>query len=141
MQAVAYMYKCMYVLATANLTSMSPTRMYIVADIADKGKGLVATVDIPKGTRIIGETPILISDERVPNTPTYLKHLDTHLFKQIYALSEDQKRGIISMSNIYPILTMERCIAASCGPMRYHVDQICPLGPVFPSMSHQSRLR
>ncbi|EAT86567.1 hypothetical protein HBH56_155460 [Parastagonospora nodorum] len=121
LQAVENMY--MYMLAATNLTWRRPKRAYAIVDVAGKGKGVVATVDIPKGTRIICETPILILDQRVPNTPAYVQQLDSHIFKQMYALSVDQQLDIVSMSNIYPYKDLKemhrgimRTNALPCGP-------------------------
>ncbi|KAF2682896.1 hypothetical protein K458DRAFT_443613 [Lentithecium fluviatile CBS 122367] len=61
-------------------------------------KGLVATKDIHRGTRIHSEEPIIT----VPSSITEAKQQRIHIYQQASSLSEDQKRAFLSMHNIYP---------------------------------------
>lgn len=71
--------------------------IYSIEDIPGKGKGLVATKDIPKGARIISDNPI-ISVGHVPST----EQVDIHIYQRVTSLSEDEQREFFSMDNIYP---------------------------------------
>ncbi|KAF2807047.1 SET domain-containing protein [Mytilinidion resinicola] len=72
--------------------------MYAVEDVPGKGKGLIATKDIPKGTRIISEKPIIASGRHVAD----MEQLQIRICQQVSSLSEGQQREFFSMDNIYP---------------------------------------
>jgi hypothetical protein len=72
--------------------------MYALEDVLGKGKGLIATKHIPKGTRIISEKPILTVPRHAPN----LEQLQIDLYQQVCSLNEDQMREFLALSNIYP---------------------------------------
>ncbi|KAF1994263.1 SET domain-containing protein [Amniculicola lignicola CBS 123094] len=72
--------------------------MFTVEDVPGKGKGLVATKDIPKGTRIISEIPIITSGQDIRD----VEQLRVRIYQQVCSLSEDQQREFLSMYNIYP---------------------------------------
>ncbi|KAF2491422.1 SET domain-containing protein [Lophium mytilinum] len=72
--------------------------MYAVEDVPGKGKGLIATEDIPKGTRITSEKPIFTSGEHVGT----MEQLEIRIHQQVGSLSKDQQREFCSMENIYP---------------------------------------
>ncbi len=72
--------------------------MYTIEDVPGKGKGLIATKDIPKGTRIISETPVVNSGEDVKNT----EDLRVRIWQQVAYLSEAQRQEFTSMANIHP---------------------------------------
>ncbi|PSN63744.1 SET domain-containing protein [Corynespora cassiicola Philippines] len=79
--------------------------MYTVEDVPGKGKGLIATKDIPKGTRIISEIPIITSGQDTPD----MEQLGIRIYQQLRSLSEDQRREFLSMSNVYTYTnTIER---------------------------------
>lgn len=67
-----------------------------VIQVPGKGKGLVARVDIAKGTRILCEKPLLTARN---NSPAML-HQD--LVPKIKALSKDQQRQFLSLYNNFP---------------------------------------
>jgi hypothetical protein len=67
-----------------------------VIEVPGKGKGLVALVDIAKGTRILCEKPLLTARN---NSPAML-HQD--LVPKIKALSKDQQRQFLSLHNNFP---------------------------------------
>ncbi|CCE29286.1 uncharacterized protein CPUR_02979 [Claviceps purpurea 20.1] len=76
--------------------------MYALQDIPGKGKGLVATRNIPKGTRILSEQPLI-------TIPTDLDHEEGRrsICRQLEALSNDQRRAFLSLHNAYPCNDME----------------------------------
>jgi hypothetical protein len=41
--------------------------MYVVEGVSKKGEGFIATKDIPKGTRIISEDPVITVERLVAN--------------------------------------------------------------------------
>ncbi|KAG6132050.1 hypothetical protein E4U12_003370 [Claviceps purpurea] len=76
--------------------------MYALQDIPGKGKGLVATRNIPKGTRILSEQHLI-------TIPTDLDHEEGRksICRQLEALSNDQRRAFLSLHNAYPCNDME----------------------------------
>ncbi|OBT84646.1 hypothetical protein VE02_07062 [Pseudogymnoascus sp. 03VT05] len=83
-----------------NITNMSvPTTelMYTIQDVPGKGKGLIAVQDIPMGTRILSEEPIL----RVPEDQPDSQVLRSYLRMQVDALTPDQRQAFLSMYNIH----------------------------------------
>ncbi|OAL51541.1 SET domain-containing protein [Pyrenochaeta sp. DS3sAY3a] len=77
------------------------TPMYTIEDVPGKGKGLVAAKDIPKGTRILTEEPII----RVEPPIGSMKHLEACISEQVISLSDQQSQDFISLANIYPYST------------------------------------
>ncbi|KAG5946659.1 hypothetical protein E4U53_006538 [Claviceps sorghi] len=71
--------------------------LYALQDIPGKGKGLVATRDIPKGTRILCEKALI-------TLPGHFMHpgLLPSLCQQVEALSNDERHAFLSMHNIRP---------------------------------------
>jgi hypothetical protein len=72
--------------------------MYTLRDVPGKGNGLVAARDIPKGSRILEETPII-------TTPIYQRDdesLKGHIFQQVNSLNEHQRQLFLSLHNLYP---------------------------------------
>jgi hypothetical protein len=72
--------------------------MYAIKEVPGKGKGLVATKDIPAGTRIVSEKPIIDSGRQV----TGMDQLQSRICQQIGSLREDQKQEFLSMHNVFP---------------------------------------
>jgi len=70
---------------------------YALRDVPGKGKGLVATEKISKGTRILSEEPIIT----VPRNELDNKRLRTFICQQVDALSEHERRAFLSMHNIH----------------------------------------
>ena len=60
-------------------------KLYTTKAIARKGKGLVATTKIPKGTRILSEVPIF----RVRRNNPDIKALEGIVAKEVECLNED----------------------------------------------------
>jgi SET domain-containing protein len=72
--------------------------MYTLTNVAGKGKGLVATENIPKGTRILPEEPVI-------TTPEYQQDnegLKPHISQQVDSLSASQRESFFSLHNIHP---------------------------------------
>ena len=72
--------------------------MYAVEDVSGKGKGLIATKDIPKGTRIISKKPAITVGRPVAN----MEQLEMLIYQQVSSLSKDQIHEFLSMDNVYP---------------------------------------
>ncbi|KAJ5742587.1 SET domain-containing protein [Penicillium nucicola] len=74
--------------------------MYELKDVPGKGKGLVATIKVRQGTRILCEEAII----RVPHNYDQLgnKKLQRHMCQQVNALTEQQRLAFLSLHNIYP---------------------------------------
>lgn len=91
--------------STSNLTekhhkSGTKVNMYELKDIPGKGKGLVATIKVPQGTRILCEEPVI----RVPRSHDQLgnKKLQRYIYQQVDELTEQQRQAFLSLHNIYP---------------------------------------
>ncbi|ORY09142.1 hypothetical protein BCR34DRAFT_589506 [Clohesyomyces aquaticus] len=72
--------------------------VYVVEDVPGKGKGLIAAEDIPMGTRIISEKPIIDSGQDVAD----MEQLQIRICQQVSSLGQEQQREFLSMENIYP---------------------------------------
>ena len=72
--------------------------MYAVEDVPGKGKGLIATMDIPQGTRIVSEKPVITVGRPIAN----MEQLEDCIYQQVSSLSKDQIREFLSLSNVYP---------------------------------------
>lgn len=71
--------------------------MYALQEVPGKGRGLVATRKISKGTRILSEEPII----RVPEAALASQTLLESIHEQVDALTLDQRRAFLSLHNIY----------------------------------------
>ncbi|KAM0351088.1 hypothetical protein ACHAPU_002870 [Fusarium lateritium] len=78
--------------------SISNTNSHIfeIRDIPMKGRGLVAKVDIPIGTRILCEKPILLAGPVLPDD------LDNSLALRLKALPKAHQRSFLSLHNNFP---------------------------------------
>ncbi|KAL8668533.1 MAG: hypothetical protein Q9168_006837 [Polycauliona sp. 1 TL-2023] len=81
---------------TMQSTTSNP--MYALRDVPGKGKGLVATCTIPKGTRILSEEPIIA----VARNPPTNKQSQASICQQVEALDQHQRQAFLSMYNIHP---------------------------------------
>ncbi|KAG6095262.1 hypothetical protein E4U30_002614 [Claviceps sp. LM220 group G6] len=70
---------------------------YALKDVPNKGKGLVAIRNIPRGTRILSEKPMIT----IP-TGTTMEERRTLICQQIDSLSNDQRHAFLSLHNVYP---------------------------------------
>jgi hypothetical protein len=72
--------------------------MYAIRDVLGKGKGIVATEDIPKGTRILCEEPFVISPKRAQNQ----EWPQENVRQQVESLTKRQRDSSLNLDNIYP---------------------------------------
>lgn len=79
------------------MASLTSDQMYTLQQIPGKGKGLVATRRITKGTRILSEEPVIRVSEAALDSPT----LQASICEQVDALTPDQRQAFLSMHNIY----------------------------------------
>lgn len=80
---------------TCNLNDGS---WYVLKDVPGKGRGLIATERIPKGTRILSEQPVVT----IPEGRFDHEWLKIHIVQQVNALDERQQQSFYSLHNIYP---------------------------------------
>jgi SET domain-containing protein len=71
--------------------------IYALQEGFGKGKGLIATRNIPIGSRILCEEPII----RVPEAAADSETLRASLRRQVDALTLDQRQAFLSMHNIH----------------------------------------
>jgi hypothetical protein len=72
--------------------------MYIIKDVPGKGKGLVATERIPKGTRILSEQPVIT----IPPLHAIDKQLKIHIQGQVDSLDNRQRQSLLALYNLHP---------------------------------------
>ncbi|KAG6095254.1 hypothetical protein E4U30_002606 [Claviceps sp. LM220 group G6] len=80
------------------MTTPASDPMYVLQDIPRKSKGLVATRNILKGTRILCEEPLFT----IPIVPDFQRERFGLIHRQVASLSDDQRNAFLSMHNIYP---------------------------------------
>ncbi|KAL2138078.1 hypothetical protein VTI28DRAFT_7496 [Corynascus sepedonium] len=76
---------------------MDTDKVYIIREVHGKGLGLVSVTKIPKGTRILSESPLL----RVPRSTNSKERLGISLSKEISALSGDQRQAFFALYNAF----------------------------------------
>jgi hypothetical protein len=80
--------------------------MYSLTEVPGKGKGLVAAVDIPRGTRILEEKPTITIPDHLHDESMQKAHIS----QQMDSLNEQQRESVLSMHNIYPYTNVaEQC--------------------------------
>ncbi|TPX13347.1 uncharacterized protein E0L32_006320 [Thyridium curvatum] len=88
--------------------------LFEIKDIPGKGKGLIALSNIPQGTRILCEKPILTAGPMPPDA------LDRVLAGKLKALSKVEQRQFLSLHNNhpgkYPFRGIFKTNALPCGP-------------------------
>ncbi|KAF5622978.1 SET domain protein [Fusarium sp. NRRL 52700] len=88
--------------------------LFEVRDIPEKGRGLIAKVDIPAGTRILCEKPLLQASTTTPGD------LEATAAPRLKALSQSQQRKFLSLHNSFPgehpLNGIIRTNALPCGP-------------------------
>ncbi|KAG5988201.1 hypothetical protein E4U52_006813 [Claviceps spartinae] len=82
---------------TSAIISAAETSMYVLQDVPGKGKGLVATRHIPRGTRILAEKALI----SVPKG-MYSGKRNESICQQVETLTNDQRDAFLSMRNIHP---------------------------------------
>lgn len=75
----------------------SSGRSYAIRAIPGKGKGMLATSNIPKGTRILSEVPIFLVPRDNPN----IKAVEHIVANEVKGLDEGQQRAFFDLANIY----------------------------------------
>ncbi|KAF5968178.1 SET domain-containing protein [Fusarium bulbicola] len=70
--------------------------LFEVRDIPGRGRGLIAKVDIPTGTRILCEKPLLLANPMAPGD------LEATVATKLKALSKSQQREFLSLHNNFP---------------------------------------
>lgn len=75
--------------------------MYAIQDVPGRGQGLVAIENIPAGTRILCEEPIISAHEDFD-----LGQLQRHIPAQVKSLDEKLRQDFMSMHNIHPYKTV-----------------------------------
>lgn len=73
-------------------------RLYTIQDVPGKGKGLIASKKISKGSRILEEEPII----SLSNVGFSMKQLQRDLEQQVSSLSKHQREDFLSLHNIHP---------------------------------------
>ena len=109
-------------------TAHHESPLFRIANIAGKGKGLIAQKDITKGTRILCEKPLFSATRPVSKPPA---DLEIMFASKLKALSKASQRQFLSLPNNfpgkYPFSNIFKTNALSCGP-----DSI--VGAVYPSI-------
>ncbi|KAF5241669.1 hypothetical protein FAUST_3743 [Fusarium austroamericanum] len=90
---------------------MTDNNLFVVRDVPLKGKGLIATTKIPKGTRIIAESPLI----KVPRECFSDDLLRQSVIKELSKLSQDQRASFYSLLNSHPKWGEEVGIVATNG--------------------------
>jgi SET domain len=75
----------------------SPSKPYAIRAIAGKGKGLVATTRITKGTRLLSEIPIF----KVPRDNPDSEALQRIVANEVKSLNDDHQRAFFDLTNIH----------------------------------------
>jgi hypothetical protein len=70
---------------------------YAIREITGKGKGLVATTKITKGTRLLSEVPLF----KVPRDNPDIKALEHIVENEVNSLDADQRHTFFDLANIY----------------------------------------
>ncbi|KAL0258996.1 hypothetical protein SLS55_006501, partial [Diplodia seriata] len=81
----------------ADVPTVSGDALYAVKEITGKGKSIIATSAIPKGTRIICEQPIFKLPSYSPST-IYIAGI---VGAELHKLSKDKQRAYFSLPNRY----------------------------------------
>ncbi|MCJ1234381.1 hypothetical protein MMC14_002342 [Varicellaria rhodocarpa] len=88
------------------MSSSTSDLMYTLQEVSGKGKGLVATRTISRGTRILSEEPIV----RVPEVMLDSQAIPAFIRRQVDALTPDQRRAFLSLHNIHANDAASRCL-------------------------------
>ncbi|KAG6093267.1 hypothetical protein E4U30_004471 [Claviceps sp. LM220 group G6] len=103
-------------------TTGADNAMYAVRDIPGKGKGLVATRNIPKGTRILSERPLIHAP-----FDSSKEQRRTIIYSQVEALNQEERDIFLSFSNRYAFsdsatrysgIFRTNCISAASKPRK-----------------------
>ncbi|KAI5862087.1 hypothetical protein GGS23DRAFT_104379 [Durotheca rogersii] len=75
---------------------ISETKLYDVKPVSGKGQGVIATSNIPKGTRILLEAPLFKLPETVPDSIA-----EAVVVREVKTLSRCQQREFFSLRNVH----------------------------------------
>ncbi|KAI1116412.1 hypothetical protein F5Y14DRAFT_406573 [Nemania sp. NC0429] len=94
--------------------SVNNPDLYEVMTIPDRGRGLVAKVDIPKGTRIVCEKPLFtVTGSSAPSVHRFVA-------EKLKSLPKDKQREFLSLHNNFPgrhaFAGVVKTNALPCGP-------------------------
>ncbi|KAK0672101.1 hypothetical protein QBC41DRAFT_268860 [Cercophora samala] len=70
---------------------------YVIREVPGKGKGLIATTKIRKGTRILSEAPLF----KLASTQMPQNLLEALILAELHNLTKDQKRAYVALHNSY----------------------------------------
>ncbi|CAK7205239.1 hypothetical protein SEUCBS139899_008006 [Sporothrix eucalyptigena] len=76
-------------------TAATDKPLYEVVPVEGKGKGVVARVDIPKGTRIMREKPLIA----FPGGYSSIDEAEAVILRAVRSLTRDQQRAFFSLHN------------------------------------------
>lgn len=93
------------------------TRLYAIQPIPGKGLGLIATMKIFKGTRILSEPPIF----KISRAESNRQVLTDHIAKALKDLDKVKQRAFLNLHNVYglddgPFLGIARSNVSPLGP-------------------------
>lgn len=74
-------------------------KLYDIVPIPDKGTGVIATQDIPKGTRIMTEKPLFIVSTNTMEQGNDI--VDKYIAQKVKSLDKDQQRAFLSLHNCH----------------------------------------
>jgi hypothetical protein len=87
----------------AGIQNANEKPLYAFKDVPGKGKGLIATTKISRGTRILCEKPVIT----VPQDQWDIGRLRKIIYNQVNSLSKHQKHAFLSMRNIHAYKSVE----------------------------------
>lgn len=74
-------------------------RLYGIVPIPNKGTGIVATQDIPKGTRIMAEKPLFIVPTNIMQRGNEV--VEQYITQKLKGLDKDQQRAFLGLHNCH----------------------------------------
>jgi hypothetical protein len=105
----------------------SRTDIWTLSPIPGKGKGLIASKDISRGTLVLSDAPLLKTD-----VITSMETVEKDLVRALKVLPKDHQRAFLSLHNNYPGKNPLSNIIRSNG---YPLGPGSEVGGVFPNLS------
>ncbi|KAF3910762.1 hypothetical protein ABW20_dc0100574 [Dactylellina cionopaga] len=104
-----------------------PQQLFRIEVVPNKGRGLIASCDIPEGTRILSESPLFTLRSIQPGS-----ELEAKFAKILKTLSKSEQRQYLSLHNNspgkFPFSGIFKTNALPCGPGS-------PTGGIYPTIS------
>ncbi|KAF7546917.1 hypothetical protein G7Z17_g8094 [Cylindrodendrum hubeiense] len=75
----------------------SDNELYAIQPIQSKGQGIIATSNIPRGTRILLEAPIF----KLPDSMGDVDSAESIVLRQVRSLSREQQRAFFALQNVH----------------------------------------